>query len=83
MRAILDQGGDRYVHWPMDKVLEACDRATGTTVMRDLYTEMGNKPVTLDLDALWKRVGVQVDNGRVAYDDSAPLAQIRKSMTTG
>ncbi|HET6249720.1 MAG TPA: hypothetical protein VFE47_18670 [Tepidisphaeraceae bacterium] len=81
MRAILDQGGNRFAHWTMDQVLKSCDQSTGTTVMSDLYKEMGNKPKTVDLHALWKRLGVRVVHGRVIYDNTAPLAQIRVSMT--
>ena len=81
MRAILDQGGDRYSHWTIDQVIAGADKATGTTAMHDLYQQMSHTPVTVDLDALWKKLGVHERNGRVSFDDAAPDAGIRKAMT--
>lgn len=81
MRAILDQGGDHTQHWSIDKVIEVGDRATGTTVLRDLYADLCCHPVTQDLKELWASLGVNYKDGHVTFNDKAPLAAIRKSMT--
>jgi len=81
MRAILEQGGDHLRHWTIEKVIDVGDRATGTTVLRDLYNQMCCKPVTYDLDGLWRRLGVKYENGKVTFNDNAPMAAIRRSMT--
>ncbi|MDB5289273.1 MAG: hypothetical protein JWL69_514 [Phycisphaerales bacterium] len=81
IKAILAAGGDGSHTWPLDRVLSTGDRATGTTVLKDLHDQMGAAPVKVDLDGLWKRLGIRDDKGTVTLDDSAPLADIRKSMT--
>ena len=80
-RAILDHGGDHLTEWPIERVLETGDRATGTRVLHDLYAEMSTKPVEVNLPDLWKRLGIQDENRAVHFDDSAPLAKIRESIT--
>ena len=83
LRAILDAGGDGSVQWPVSRVIEIGDKATGTHVLRDLYNQMANKPVPIDLDKLWKDLGIIYRNGEVSFDDSASQAAIRKSITSG
>ena len=57
------------------------DKATGTTVLRDLYNEMRDKPDPVDLDQLWTKLGIQMKDGAVAFNDKAPEANIRKAIT--
>jgi hypothetical protein len=38
-------------------------------------------PVKTDLDDLWQKLGIQVQNGAVTFNDDAPLAEIRKAIT--
>lgn len=83
LRGILAAGGSIAVDWPIDKVLAAGDRATGTTVLADLYRQMANHSFApIDLDNLWKQLGVQLRNNGVAFNNQAPLAAIRKAITT-
>ena len=81
MRAILDAGGNITEDWPVERVVEVGDRATGTLVLANLYKQMKAAAVHTDLDDLWQRLGVQVKNGAVTFDDHAPLAEIRKAIT--
>ena len=56
----------------------ACDRAVGgNTVSRliALHTEPGQP---IDLDALWRSLGVSQQGGRIVFDDAAPLARWRQ-----
>jgi hypothetical protein len=80
-RAVLDAGGNGSQTWPLNRMLDDYDRATGTTVFKDLHDEMGAKPVQTDLDALWKSLGVVYDKGKVTFDDGAPLAKVRRGIT--
>ena len=50
-------------------------------VLTDLYAKMGHEPYAPDLDALWRDLGVSMQGGRVSFDDSAPLAPIRRAIT--
>lgn len=81
MRAILKAGGDIEHEWPIEKILETGDQATGCRVLRDLYDQMKAKPVQTDLPELWRRLGMEVIAGAVTFNDDAPLARIRKAIT--
>ena len=71
------------VSWTIEKAFEAGDRATGVPVLAQLYAKMGDHPVSVDLPDLWKRLGVSRADGRIVYDDAAPLAAVRRGITTG
>lgn len=81
LRGILNHGGQINEDWEIDKAFEVGDKATGTTVLQQLYQEMRDKPVTVDLDKLWEKLGLAVKNGVVVYNDGAVDAPIRKAIT--
>ena len=83
LRGIVKAGGNVTVSWPIERALEAGDRATGVPVLRELYEKMGKAPMDVDLKDLWKKLGVSSEGGRVVTDDRAPEAAIRKGITTG
>ncbi len=64
-------------------LLATGDKATGVPVLTELYNEWSAKPVTPDLNALWKQLGVVSDGKMVRFDDSALLASARKAITSG
>jgi hypothetical protein len=81
MRAIVTAGGTLDHDWPIERVLEIGDKAAGCSVLEDLYKQMKDTPVQTDLNAVWKRLGVEMDHGVVKFNDRAPLTNIRKSIT--
>lgn len=82
LRGIVDAGGTIDNEWPLEKALTTGDDATGTQVLMDQYRRMANAPVTVDLDELWKKLGVEAaPGGGVRFRDSAPLASARKAIT--
>ena len=83
LRAIVAAGGTIEKEWKIDRAIEAGDKATGVPVLRELYDEMKDKPVAIDLDALWRELGVIRQGDTVTFDDRAPLATVRKAITTG
>ena len=83
LRGIVGAGGVVTASWPLARALEAGDRAAGVTVLAGLYSKMARNPPTVDLAALWKRLGVASSGGRIVYDDAAPLAAVRRGITTG
>lgn len=80
LRAIVDQGGSLAVNWDLEKALAIGDRATGYPVLLELYEQMKNKPLAVDLDDLWKKLGVEMVGGEVVFNDKASLAYVRNSM---
>jgi len=82
IRAIVAAGGDGSAHWPIERVLGACDKATGTSIVSELFAELAEKPTSPDLGELWGRLGVRLAGGEVIYDDHASLAEIRRALTS-
>jgi hypothetical protein len=81
LRGINHGGGNITEDWDIGKALTMGDKATGTTVLHDLYKEMRDKPAPVDLDQLWKKLGIAMNDGAVTFDDKAPEAAIRKAIT--
>jgi hypothetical protein len=81
LRGIVATGADVEVHWTIDQFLDAADRTTETRVLHDLYRDMALAAGAVDLPALWRRLGVHVEDGQVTFDESAPLAVVRRAIT--
>ena len=82
LRGILNQVGSIQEDVELEPVLAAGDKATGTTVMMELYGRVKDEPQPADLHQLWKSLGVSWRDGLVSYDDKARLAAIRKAIVT-
>ena len=82
LNGILKAGGTINDDWEIEKALTTADKATGTNVLMTLYHETRDKPAPVDLDALWKKLGVAMKDGKIIYNDKAPEANIRKAITT-
>ena len=82
LRGILDAGGNITQDWKLEDALKAGDRATGASVLTELYAKMGDRPMDVDLSALWKQLGIERDGKTVRFIEDAPLAAIRRSITS-
>lgn len=78
---IVAEGGNGRANWSTKQVVEAGNRGTGTTAISDLYASMAKAPGDIDLDTLWKDLGVIYDEGTVTFDDDARHAHIRRAIT--
>ena len=78
LRAMLEARGEVS---NLRDLFEVGDRATNVRVLSTLYEQMRDTPVTPDLVGLWKRLGVKPTSDGVEFDDGAPLASIRKTIT--
>jgi hypothetical protein len=83
LRGVQGAGGTIAVRWPLERTLAAGDAATGVPVLRELYDRMGRKRLDVSLDEVCRRLGVSRKGKVVSFDDKAPLARIRRSMTDG
>lgn len=82
LRGIVAAGGTITQDWEIERAFAAGDKATGTTVLSALYHEMRDQPHPVDLAALWKQLGIQRQpDGSMRFDDTAPLADVRASIT--
>jgi hypothetical protein len=81
LRAIVATGASVETHWPLARVLEEGDRATGSSVLGDLYRDVAGKAYAPDLEGLWRKLGVRRDASTVRFDATAPLAPLRAAIT--
>src|SRR5256885_4806043 len=81
LRGILNEGGDIRQDWDLEDALKIGDRATGTSVLMNLYTKMKDQPVAVDLAAMWKELGIQGEGKALHLTDTAPLAAVRRAIT--
>lgn len=81
LRAIVAAGGNLEADWPLERALAIGDAAVGVPVLADLYARMKATPVAIDLPQLWRQLGIETAGGSVLFDDTAPLAPIRRAIT--
>jgi len=80
LRAVLRESGGLSSDWPIERILRTGDAAVGTHTLEDLYAQMKDAPVTPDLMALWRQLGVVPEGASVRLDDHAPLADVRHAI---
>jgi Peptidase of plants and bacteria len=76
LQGVLAAGGDYRVAWPAERILATADAALGMSVMGELYRELKDSPVSIDLAALWRELGVDGERLR----DDAPQAAVRRAI---
>jgi hypothetical protein len=80
LRAVLAKGGNVAERWDVEQVLAVGDEATGEHVLRDLYQQLGGAAPPVDLDRVWRRLGVVPKGDGVGFDEGAELAWVRRAM---
>ena len=80
LRAILDTG-NMETESGLQPLLAVGDRAVGVPVLAELYERMKDQPVSTDLDALWRRLGIVREGSAVRLVEDAPEAALRRAIT--
>jgi hypothetical protein len=83
LRGILDSGGDIRYDWDLQQALKSGDTAVGVSVLSELYAKWKDQPVTVDLAAMWKQLGIESDGKTVRFVETAPLGAVRDAITAG
>jgi hypothetical protein len=83
LRGILEAGGDINQDWDLEKALKTGDHVVGLDVLEKLYAEWKDKPVQVDLAAMWQHLGVEANGGTVVLKDDAPMSFVRRAIETG
>ena len=83
LRAILQAGGNIRKDWDIEPTLRIGDDAVGVPVLVEQYRRWRAAPVVIDLEALWKQLGVERQGQRIIFKDTAPLASVRQKITAG
>jgi len=81
LRGILDAGGNITNDWDLTQAFKIGDQSTGTTVLTDLYNQMKDHPVSVDLAEKWKLLGIEWNGSSLHLRDDAPGASIRRAIT--
>lgn len=82
LAAVVAAGGNVETRSSLDHAFGVADAAVGVPVLEELYAQWRDKPVQVDLPALWKKLGVSLQDGKIVYDDTAPDAAIRKAIAS-
>jgi predicted metalloprotease with PDZ domain len=80
LRAINRAGGTIEADWPLERAFETGDKATDGKTLMELYRKMRAQPAVVDLQDLWRQLGLGREGGKIVFDDSAPLAGVRKAI---
>jgi hypothetical protein len=83
LRAILKAGGRLDTQWPLRRALEVGDAATGVSVLVEHYEAARRRPVRVDLEGIYRRLGIRSVDGRVAVDDDSDHAALRRALIFG
>lgn len=83
LRGIFDAGGDIREDWELEKALKTGGQTVGLDVLEKLYAEWKDKPVQVDLAAMWKELGIEANGGTVRLKDDAPLSAVRRAIEMG
>jgi hypothetical protein len=81
LRGILNAGGDITRDWDLAETFRIGDKATGVTVLTDLYNKMKDHPMPVDLAEKWKFLGIEWDGASIHLREDAPGASIRRAIT--
>jgi hypothetical protein len=83
LRGVLNAGGNITVEWDLERALKAGDAATGASVLQELYAAMRSQPHPVDLDDLWKQLGIERHGNTVFLKKDAPLSAARNAIMAG
>lgn len=81
-RAINQASGGNTAEWSVDRMLATGDAATGGHELTALYAQAKATPMRVDLAGLFARLGVAMKDDQVIFDDTAPLANLRRQITS-
>src|SRR5579863_10281765 len=83
LRGILDAGGNINEDWTIEKAFEIGDKAAGVDVLQKMYEEWKATPMHVDLDVMWKDLGIEANGGTVVLKDDAPMSAVRRAVEMG
>ena len=81
LRGVLADSGGIESEWPLERALRDGDSAVGVPVLEGLYARMRSTPMSPDLPALWRQLGVKTKGDDIALDDLASEAPIRRAIS--
>lgn len=83
MRAVVKAHATADSDFSTEQALALGDKALNVDVLVPLYHRFSIGPTNVDLENLWRRLGIIRAPGSVRFDETAPLAYIRRSIEVG
>ncbi len=83
LRDQLRSGPQAALRLAREAWIARCDGVLGVPVVAPLVARLVDRGEAVDLPALWRSLGVALQDGGIVYDDNAPLATIRKLIVAG
>jgi hypothetical protein len=83
LRALREAGGTAAEVWSLDEVIGVVDRALKAPILASVVRAHAKRGTRFDLTALFTELGVTRDaHGDVQLSDEAPLAAVRRAITS-
>jgi len=83
LAAISNSGVNIKSHLSSRRALSVGDKAFGVKTLEQLYDKLSLSAERPDLDKIFAQLGVRSEAGELKFDDTAPLAYIRRSIDAG
>jgi len=80
LMAVVDAGGSVTEPWSLAQLFAVAGRATGSTVLQELYAQFAHQERAIDLDGIWRELGLGLAGERLVVDDAAPSAHLRAAL---
>jgi hypothetical protein len=66
----------------VEQTIHIGDAAVGSDAMTSIYDTLKDRPVVVDLQGALQQLGISEKKETIRFDDSAPLAAFRRSVTS-
>ncbi len=83
LRAIVGEGYSIRDSLEIRHIYRIADRATGVPVLLETYESMADRPASVDLVLLWRRLGVERTVSGVVFHENAEWAGVRTKISAG
>lgn len=82
LRAINRSSGGNGTFWSVEQATRVGDMAVKSDVLTSLYMRLKDQPAAFDLHGMLQQLGISENDGVIRFDDRAPLAALRRSITS-
>lgn len=83
LRGVLAAGGHASEVWPLGRTLALADESSGVEALQPLAKAHAHRAKPVDLDAVWRELGVEARPDGVRLNGGAPLAAVRSAILRG
>jgi len=80
LRGVVAGGGSIARVWPLARAFDLADGATGVRVLTEAYASAATRPIPVDLDRLWRRLGLRRAGDRVLLDPAPAPTALRRAI---